>query len=553
MTYAELIIADAPEGYWRFLEASGTLSDEMGNYDASPVGSPSYAQTGPVDKALGVSTNNAAKVAVNPGLTVPYTLEAWVYANSAELHGIAIADNATNNHYTKIAVGDATYGSSAVRRNGGSGADTTDHAVASDGVQKTAQWVHVVGVARSTSLLEVYVNGSFADSSTVSCSAITGLDEIDLGYVGDTTPSWGTGRIAEVAMYDYDLTSTQIADHYAKATANTGDAALTLGGITFAATGEQTGAGVTADAAFTLGTITFSATGEQPIVADAAFTLGTITFAATGEQPIVADAAFTLGGIIFSATNQTNSDGEAAFTLGGIAFSATAAFGTAVSFTTSNIQFESTGMLILYTNIQQTEVANDVYVCNLALGRLGEYQLMALTERTVPARNCNRFYLGTVDEVLREHQWNFATGHATLTELATNPGAIEWLHAYQLPSDFIRLRRLNNWTEEDEFTHWEIEKDVLLTDDDKAEIKYTRKITNVALWDPMAIEALSLKLAYKLAVPITGSIAIAQQLFSEYQQVVMPRAQRVDASEAKQRHKPAWATSALVQSRGAGS
>ena len=331
------------------------------------------------------------------------------------------------------------------------------------------------------------------------------------------------------------------------------DADFTLGPITFGATAEHP---YYAAADFTLGGISFAATAEHPYYAAADFTLDGITFAATATNTQTdADADFTLDGITFAATatNQNNADGVASFTLGAISFSALAAFGNSVNFTTSNIQFGSTGMLILYTNIQQSEVANDVYVCNLALGRLGEYQLMALTERTVPARNCNRFYLATVDEVLREHQWNFATGHATLSELAENPGATEWLHAYQLPSDFVRLRRLNNWTEEDEFTHWEIEKDSLLTDDDKAEIKYTRKITNVALWDPMAIEALSLKLAYKLAVPITGSMTIAQQLFSEYQQVVMPRAQRVDASEAKQRHKPAWATSALVQSRGAGS
>ena len=303
--------------------------------------------------------------------------------------------------------------------------------------------------------------------------------------------------------------------------------------------------------------IIFSAFAGFDIDGDVDFTTDDVTFSATGGgEGAVANVSFVADDVSIASFAGFDVDGDVDFITDDVAFEATginADIGSVtVEFITDDVQFNSLAMQVYFTDSSGTQLVSEVTVCNQALGRLGEYYIMSISEATKLARYCKRFYYTTRDEVLREHPWNFASHRATLTEL-DNPPEFEWAHAFQLPEDFVRLRRLNSWTEFEEFSKWEIEADTLLTDDEVAQIKYTRKITNVALWDPLAVEALSLKLAAKLALPITGSSEIVKDLLLEYKTIVLPQAERIDAAENKDKRKPAWATSTLVQSRMAGS
>ena len=195
--------------------------------------------------------------------------------------------------------------------------------------------------------------------------------------------------------------------------------------------------------------------------------------------------------------------------------------------------------------------ASDTDIANDALGRLGISPIMDLSDDSKQAQFANRFYDQTRDEVLASHAWNFAIRRATLPQLSTPPD-YEWLYAYQLPSDHIRLLRLNNYEIDQMAESYAVEGSQLLTDAETAEIKYIARLTDVTLYPPLFVEALSIKLAAKLSAPLTGRFDQPTALMQEYDRVTGPKARLVSAFENRFKTKPAFVDSWLVRSRRTG-
>jgi hypothetical protein len=195
--------------------------------------------------------------------------------------------------------------------------------------------------------------------------------------------------------------------------------------------------------------------------------------------------------------------------------------------------------------------ASETDIANEALGRLGISPIMALSDTSKQAQFANRFYNQTRDEVLASHAWNFAIRRATLAQLS-NPPDFEWLYAYQLPVDHIRLLRLNNYEIDKIYESYAVEANMLLTDADTAEIKYVARLTDVTLFPPLFVEALSIKLASKLSAPLTGRFDQPTALMQEYDRVTGPKARLVSAFENRFRAKPGFVDSWLVRSRRSG-
>lgn len=172
-------------------------------------------------------------------------------------------------------------------------------------------------------------------------------------------------------------------------------------------------------------------------------------------------------------------------------------------------------------------------ICNHALARLGEAKIISLTDATKPARTCSLLYKQTRDEVLRAHRWNFAKDRATLSLLTATP-TFGWARAYTLPIDCLRVLSLNGETEE-EGEEFDIEGRKLLTDSTTAQIVYIKKVEDSEQFDSLFCGALSVLLAAKMAVSLTGSQSRADDLRKEYESLVRPAAVKVDASESKPR------------------
>jgi hypothetical protein len=175
----------------------------------------------------------------------------------------------------------------------------------------------------------------------------------------------------------------------------------------------------------------------------------------------------------------------------------------------------------------------EVDICNRALGRLGEQRILTMVDAGTSGRACQLHFEGTRDEVLRSHRWNFATTRVALTQLADAP-AFGWSYQYGLPADFIRALEVNG-TEDGRGTPWTIESSALLTNDESVNLLYIRRETNVARWDALFCEAMTLKLGMKLATVLRGSASQVADLGNEYMALTAPLARRVDANEGRER------------------
>lgn len=188
-------------------------------------------------------------------------------------------------------------------------------------------------------------------------------------------------------------------------------------------------------------------------------------------------------------------------------------------------------------------------ICNIALARLGNTQIADLSDESEVARACLVLYHHTRREVLRSHRWNFAQKRVALSELDAEP-LFGWGHQFELPSDYLRVLEVGESEHGDTIAErFIIEGRALLTDQDEVNLVYVYDCENPALFDPLFIEALSLKLAVKLCDTLRGSSSTAERLMLEYERVTGPLARRVDANEGRRRKGLLTRSSGFVRAR----
>lgn len=169
-------------------------------------------------------------------------------------------------------------------------------------------------------------------------------------------------------------------------------------------------------------------------------------------------------------------------------------------------------------------MSSEVQICNRALIKLHATLITSLTEESEEAVFCNSLYPQVRDEVLRMHFWNFAVKQATLQQLVGTP-KFDFQYKYQLPSDYVRIYRMENSRQ-----RYKIKGQELHTDLTSVDIEYIAKVTDPTKFDPMFSNAVSLRLAAELAYAIAGSESRGQSLLAEFEQY-MKKAKRADGQE----------------------
>lgn len=158
-------------------------------------------------------------------------------------------------------------------------------------------------------------------------------------------------------------------------------------------------------------------------------------------------------------------------------------------------------------------MSDEVHICNMALGHLGNSKLIAaLDERSTEARMCNLYYAQCRDEVLRDFPWPFATVVSTLALLSTSPTP-EWAFSYAYPSEALRLVRapygsVRNPTV-DTLTKYLVRRGasggrVLYADQSVATIEYIAQVTDAGEFPPDFTAALSYALAARICPSVTS-------------------------------------------------
>lgn len=194
-------------------------------------------------------------------------------------------------------------------------------------------------------------------------------------------------------------------------------------------------------------------------------------------------------------------------------------------------------------------MATDVTtICNLALNKLGASGIMSLDDASASAGTCKLFYEPTRDEVLRSHRWNFAIKRTELSQLSDAP-LFGWAFQYELPTDCLRVLQLNGYEQWERPDMWETEGGMLLTDEDTTHLKYIARVTDTNLFDPLFVDALSSRLAAKIAVKITGSDSKAEALTRDYEVLTGTKAVRANAVERRAKRKLLYVESDLLRAR----
>jgi hypothetical protein len=151
-----------------------------------------------------------------------------------------------------------------------------------------------------------------------------------------------------------------------------------------------------------------------------------------------------------------------------------------------------------------------VNIYNQAILHLGTGKTVSSTsDDSAEARYCNVFYEQARDELLSAGTWGFATKIADAQLVEEEPND-EWAYSYLYPSDALTIRRVLSGSRRDTrqteipFRVMNIgDARVIVTDEQNAQIEYTMRVTDTALFPVWFVASLSLALAAKIAPGLT--------------------------------------------------
>jgi hypothetical protein len=202
-------------------------------------------------------------------------------------------------------------------------------------------------------------------------------------------------------------------------------------------------------------------------------------------------------------------------------------------------------------------------ICNMALANVPHAPIEALDqENNVAAYYCNLFYETARKDALQAHFWTFAGAEEELElDESYEPG--RWRFSYELPEDFLQIRHLRgtgasggliSWFSEGGLVYlspsarkfpYEVVGANILTDYAEATMAYTFDADDPEDFSSAFAELMSLGLAYRVSMPITGKPAIRERLRAEYEMALV----RASGRDGKQSLLPFSQSTELLEAR----
>jgi len=240
-------------------------------------------------------------------------------------------------------------------------------------------------------------------------------------------------------------------------------------------------------------------------------------------------------------------------------------------------------------------------LCRQAILRIGTGEQFSSSSHALLL--AKSLYPQVRDALLLAGSWTWAMKSTTVAETLPRP-EYKWAYRYAIPSDCLRVFRVNDYDYSTGDSAWEVSGNFVLANADSGSpawvtgrvyevgnavsnngavyrclvagstkqpgvtsgwttdwdvwlgtaitLEYVKKVTEVTLFDSLFIDLLTANLASKLAVPLTGDANKAALLAKETELLGKSPAMRRDSTERKGRIKPAWMSSKLVSSRNGG-
>lgn len=186
-------------------------------------------------------------------------------------------------------------------------------------------------------------------------------------------------------------------------------------------------------------------------------------------------------------------------------------------------------------------------IANAALTKIGATPITSFTDGSKNANKINYQYAFIRDDLLRRHNWNFATKQLKLAQSSTVPVS-GFDYAYPLPNDWIRTISVSDSdaglagvTFREEIV---ASQRCILSNSDQIYLRYVSLQTDVNTMPPDFRWALVCALARAVAVSIANSNTMEDQLRGE-EKLALNRAKSSDGQGATpdQRPRGSWATS----------
>lgn len=314
MSYQSEVLADSPYAFYRLggspTPGAGALVDSSGNgRNGDTAGVVTFGATGAVAGDTAMTLDGASGQGITP--TAPatssdFSVECWIKTTATAL--VVVWSKGGSQFLCVNSVsGKATFA--------GTGANCNSSANVCDGT-----WHHIVVVQDGTTI-RMYVDG-VADGTSTSTQAATSGGFI-LGQLGSAF--WFPGSVDEFAVYNFKLTPTRIAAHYAAASGGGSSPATS-----YAVTGPTSGTCGVASSVFTVTpngtstatvTISLSTGGSATVTFDGTssaktFTItpsspGTITLTFTNSGSLTNQTPLTYTSLAYTITDTTSADGTA--------------------------------------------------------------------------------------------------------------------------------------------------------------------------------------------------------------------------------------------------
>jgi len=173
-------------------------------------------------------------------------------------------------------------------------------------------------------------------------------------------------------------------------------------------------------------------------------------------------------------------------------------------------------------------MASDVQICNLALAKIGQTPILALSQNAPRAEKCNAVYSLLRDAELSEHNWKFAVAYSELTVVDEDQDS-EYTYSFQLPSDYLKEVKIDSNS-----LDYRIVGDKLYTDADEISIEYIRQVADSGEFSAPFVDLLAARIAKELAWGITNNRTLSIDLAEDYV-IVRRRTTGIDSQQGKPR------------------
>ncbi len=195
-----------------------------------------------------------------------------------------------------------------------------------------------------------------------------------------------------------------------------------------------------------------------------------------------------------------------------------------------------------------------VTLANQALSHCGTRSKILDLNEGSPEANAVQTHLDTVRrQSLRLYDWNFARRTVTLSQVSPC-SVVRWQYEYAVPSDMVRLRRLNDRLVPLTPADWyELAADldgnrnpinVIFTNDATAVALYTMDVQDPNRWDDGFADAFAYGLGQKICFELSGKEDRSKALFQLWQRALWEAA--AQAANESPSQMPTWRTDGLI-------